>query len=30
MTTTAIGIPGAITELPVTQQPLKAIIDGKR
>jgi carbon-monoxide dehydrogenase large subunit/6-hydroxypseudooxynicotine dehydrogenase subunit gamma len=26
----AIGIPGAITELPVTPQRLKAIIDGKR
>jgi carbon-monoxide dehydrogenase large subunit/6-hydroxypseudooxynicotine dehydrogenase subunit gamma len=26
----AIGIPGAVTELPVTPQRLKAIIDGKR
>ena len=26
----AIGIPGAITALPVTPQRLKAIIDGKR
>ncbi len=26
----AIGIPGAITQLPVTPQRLKAIIDGKR
>jgi carbon-monoxide dehydrogenase large subunit/6-hydroxypseudooxynicotine dehydrogenase subunit gamma len=26
----AIGIPGAITELPVTPQRLKAILDGKR
>jgi carbon-monoxide dehydrogenase large subunit/6-hydroxypseudooxynicotine dehydrogenase subunit gamma len=26
----AIGIPGAITELPVTPQKLKAILDGKR
>ena len=26
----AIGVPGAITELPVTPQRLKAIIDGKR
>jgi carbon-monoxide dehydrogenase large subunit/6-hydroxypseudooxynicotine dehydrogenase subunit gamma len=26
----AIGIPGAITELPVTPQRLKAIIDGRR
>ena len=25
----AIGMPGAITELPVTPQRLKAIIDGK-
>jgi carbon-monoxide dehydrogenase large subunit/6-hydroxypseudooxynicotine dehydrogenase subunit gamma len=25
----AIGIPGAVTELPVTPQRLKAIIDGK-
>jgi carbon-monoxide dehydrogenase large subunit/6-hydroxypseudooxynicotine dehydrogenase subunit gamma len=26
----AIGVPGAVTELPVTPQRLKAIIDGKR
>ena len=26
----AIGIPGAVTELPVTPQRLKAIIDGKQ
>jgi carbon-monoxide dehydrogenase large subunit/6-hydroxypseudooxynicotine dehydrogenase subunit gamma len=26
----AIGIPGAVTQLPVTPQRLKAIIDGKR